>query len=541
MSFFIEKILALLRSCLEFMLNQQFTLSFFNMRNIANNLFRWYYLRRFNQIEQFIAAPIQTQEQLLAELVQTARETEWGKQHQFDSIYTSADFARLVPVQDYNTLKPYIQRMMKGETDILWPGQTKMFSKSSGTTSDKSKFLPVSDLNLKQNHIKGSWDTMTLLYNRRPDCSIFSGKNFLMAGSNNHYEPFPETICGDVSALMIKNMPYIARPFFEPDIATVLQPDWEAKIKEMVALAIQPDLAEQIKMVGGVPTWTIVFFRQILAESGAENMLEVWKNFETYIHGGVSIAPYQEQLQQLLPSDQVNYWEVYNASEGYFASQYELDGDDLLLLLDNGTYFEFLPASEWHSDQPIAIPLSEVVIDEPYALLISTNAGLWRYLIGDTIIFTSLHPHKIKITGRIQQYINVFGEEVIVSNTNLALKRTCTATRSIVSEYTAAPIYMGNKTKGGHEWLIEFEKHPEDLDNFTRLLDENLQAVNTDYAAKRYKDLALDQLRLKVLPTGSFLNWMRHRGKFGNQNKVPRLSNDRKYVEDILDFISRVL
>lgn len=509
------------------------------MRNITNNLFRWYYHRRFNQIKQFIAAPIQTQEKLLLKLVQTARDTEWGKQHNFSTIQNVTDFARQVPVQNYDSLKPCIQRMMNGATDVLWPGQTRMFSKSSGTTSDKSKFLPVSDLNLKQNHIKGSWDTMTLLYNRRPDSSIFSGKNFLMAGSNDQYEPFPETICGDVSALMVKNMPYVARPFFEPDIETVLQADWEFKIKEMVQSAIQSDIARHIKMVGGVPTWTIVFFRQILAESGAENMLQVWKNFETYIHGGVSIAPYREQLQQLLPSAQVNYWEVYNASEGYFASQYELDGDDMLLLLDNGTYFEFLPASEWHSGQPVAITLSEVVIGEPYALLISTNAGLWRYLIGDTIVFTSLHPHKIKITGRIQQYINVFGEEVIVSNTDLALKRTCSATRSIVSEYTAAPVYMGNKTKGGHEWLVEFEKYPEDLKAFTKLLDENLQAVNTDYAAKRYKDLALEQLQLKVLPTGSFLGWMRQRGKFGNQHKVPRLSNDRKYVEDIIKFVDR--
>lgn len=504
------------------------------MRNFANNLFRWYYQRRYSQIEQFIANPIQTQQAILDHLIFQAKDTEWGKQHDFHTIRTPQDFARLLPIQNYDIIKLLIERMMKGERDVLWPGQIKMYSKSSGTTSDKSKFIPVSKENLKSNHIKGTWDTMTLLYKRRPDCSIFSGKNFLMAGSNDHYKPFPETIYGDVSALMVKNMPYVARPFFEPDIAVVLQPDWESKIGEMVEVATRPGIAEQIKMVGGVPTWTIVFFRHILEQSGKNHMLEVWKNFETYIHGGVSLAPYREQLKELLPSDQVNYWEVYNASEGYFASQYELGGDDMLLLLDNGTYFEFLPASEWDSENPIAIPLSEVEVGVNYAILISTNAGLWRYMIGDTVMFTSLKPHKIKITGRVQQYINVFGEEVIVANTDEALKQACDATNAIVAEYTAAPIYMKTGEQGGHEWLVEFEKPPSDLAAFTTLLDENLQKINSDYEAKRYKNMALKELTLHALPKGRFLDWMRQRGKYGNQHKVPRLCNDRRYVEEIL-------
>ena len=508
------------------------------MRNFANNIFRWYYQRRFSQIEQFVQSPYQTQQTQLNELIQAARNTVWGRKYDFATIKKQADFARQVPIQDYDSLKPFISQMMEGAEDILWPGQVKMFSKSSGTTNDKSKFIPVSKVNLKQNHIKGTWDTMAMLYHRRPDCSIFSGKNFLMAGSNNAYAPFPETLCGDVSALMIKNMPYVARPFFEPDINLVLQPDWEDKIDNMARVALQPEIGEQIKMVGGVPTWTIVFFRHILAQSGKENMLEVWKNFETYIHGGVSLAPYREQLQELLPSDQVNYWEVYNASEGYFASQYELDGDDMLLLLDNGTYFEFLPASEWNSKNPIAIPLEEVEIGKQYALLVSTNSGLWRYLIGDTVMFTSIHPHKIKITGRIQQYINVFGEEVIVANTDEALRATCKATRSVVSEYTAAPIYMETNQQGGHEWLIEFEKPPASLSNFKRLLDENLQKINSDYEAKRYKNMALKELELHALPSGTFFSWMRNRGKFGNQHTVPRLCNDRRYVDEILGMVS---
>lgn len=504
------------------------------MRNFANNLFRWYYQRRYGQIQEFISRPIATQNRWLQQMVKAAMTTEFGKRHQFDQIRTPQDFARLVPVNDYDRLKPLIERMMKGERNVLWPGQVKMYSKSSGTTSDKSKFIPVSKESLKTNHIKGTWDTMTLLYDRRPDCSIFSGKNFLMAGSNEQYAPYPETIYGDVSALMIKNMPYVARPFFEPDIDVVLQPDWEAKIGEMVAVATRPDVAQQIKMVGGVPTWTIVFFRHILEQTGKAHMLDVWTNFETYIHGGVSLAPYREQLQALLPSDQVNYWEVYNASEGYFASQYELGGDDMLLLLDNGTYFEFLPVSEWGSETPQAIPLSEVEVGVNYAILITTNAGLWRYLIGDTVMFTDLQPHKIKITGRVQQYINVFGEEVIVANTDEALRQTCSALNAIIAEYTAAPIYMKTGQKGGHEWLVEFEKAPEDLAAFATLLDINLQKINSDYEAKRYKNMALDALTLHALPKGSFLNWMKRRGKYGNQNKVPRLCNDRRYVEDIL-------
>lgn len=508
------------------------------MRNFANNIFRWYYQRRFSQIEQFVHSPYQTQQTQLTELIHAARNTVWGRKYDFSTINNQADFARQVPIQDYDSLKPFITQMMEGKEDILWPGQVKMFSKSSGTTNDKSKFIPVSKINLKQNHIKGTWDTMTMLYHRRPDSSIFSGKNFLMAGSNNPYAPFPETLCGDVSALMIKNMPYVARPFFEPDINMVLQPDWEDKIDNMARIATKPEIGEQIKMVGGVPTWTIVFFRHILAQSGKKNMLEVWKNFETYIHGGVSLAPYQEQLQELLPSDQVNYWEVYNASEGYFASQYELDGDDMLLLLDNGTYFEFLPTSEWNSEHPIAIPLEEVEIGKQYALVVSTNAGLWRYLIGDTVMFTSIQPHKIKITGRIQQYINVFGEEVIVANTDQALRATCKATRSVVSEYTAAPIYMQTDQQGGHEWLIEFEKPPGSLSYFKRLLDDNLQKINSDYEAKRFKNMALKELELHALPSGTFLDWMRQRGKFGNQHKVPRLCNDRRYVDEILGMAS---
>ncbi len=355
-----------------------------------------------------------------------------------------------------------------------------------------------------------------------------------MAGSHQKYKPHLNTIYGDVSALMIRSMPKVARPFFEPDFDIVLSDDWESKIKVMAEVAIRE--SKHIRMVGGVPTWIIVFFRQILEMSGKEHMLEVWPNFEAYIHGGVSIAPYREQLYRFLPSPDITYQEVYNASEGYFASQLEKDQDDMLLLLDNGVYYEFIPMEQWQEENPRAVPLEEVELEKNYALLISSNAGLWRYLIGDTVMFTSKYPYKIKITGRTKQFVNAFGEEVMVANTDKAIEQTCQQTGAIVSEYTVAPVFFKGSGKGGHEWLIEFEKAPDDLANFNELLDLNLQKINSDYEAKRYKSMALQQLRLRPLPKGTFLNWLRAKGKYGNQNKVPRLSNSRQYVEEILDF-----
>lgn len=504
------------------------------MRMLANFLFQSYYNYRFGQIEHFMNNPHEAQNTVFKSLMEAGRQTEWGKKNHFGEIKNIRDFAEKVPVQDYDSLKPFIQRMMEGEKSILWPGAVTQFSKSSGTTNDKSKFLPVSEVNFKECHIKGTWDTMTILYHNKPDCTIFSGKNFLMAGSHQKYKPHLDTVYGDVSALMVRSMPKIARPFFEPDLDTVFMTDWEKKVEIMAEIAIKE--SDQIRMVGGVPTWIIVFFRKILEVSGKEHMLEVWPNFEAYIHGGVSIAPYREQLYRFLPSSDVTYQEVYNASEGYFASQLELDQEDMLLLLDNGVYYEFVPMEEWNEDNPQAIPLEEVEVGKNYAMLISTNAGLWRYLIGDTVMFTSTYPYKIKITGRTKQFVNAFGEEVMVSNTDKAIELTCQVTGAIVSEYTVAPVYIEGTGKGGHEWLIEFEKVPDNMDQFNKVLDLNLQKINSDYEAKRYKDLALEQLRMTSMPKGTFLSWMKAKGKYGVQNKVPRLANNRKYVDEILEF-----
>ncbi len=506
------------------------------MRNIVNSAFRIYCKYRYNQMEHFMKHPFEVQNALFENLIQSASHTEWGKKHNYKSVNTIEDFRKSVPIQDYESHKPFITRMMEGESDILWSGKVEMFSKSSGTTNDKSKYIPVSRQNFNGCHIRGTWDTLGVMYEKIPNCSVFGGKNFVMAGNYTRYKPGLDTIYGDVSALMIRNMPKVGRPFFEPDIDIVLRDDWESKIQLMAEIACSKDVAPQIRMVGGVPTWIIVFFRHILEVSGKSNMLEVWPNFEVYIHGGVSMAPYWEQFQRFLPSEKVNYVEVYNASEGYFATQLDLDQDDMLLLLKNGVYYEFLPMEEWYKENPEAISLEDVEIGKNYALVINTNAGLWRYLIGDTVTFTSKFPYKIKITGRTQQFVNAFGEEVMVSNTDKAIAETCHEMEAIVSDYTVAPIYIEGAGKGGHEWLIEFEKEPQDLEAFNTLLDQKLQKINSDYEAKRYKNMALGQLKMRPLPKGTFLNWLRSKGKYG-QSKIPRLANDRQYVEEILNFV----
>ena len=478
--------------------------------------------------------PHQTQYRLLHQFIDFTKHTEWGKKHHFRSIKNADDFARQVPIQDYDSLKPYIDRMMHGEKDILWSGAVRWFAKSSGTTSARSKFIPVTSHNLKKCHIRGTWDTMAMFYHNRPDARQFELKSMIMGGSLSQFEPHPSTLYGDVSAIMTYNMPVVGRPFFAPDIKTALLDDWEVKLEKLAqAGAHDPNIV----MIGGVPTWTIVLFRRILEITGKSNMLEVWPHFQAYIHGGVSFTPYKQQFETFLPSEDITYQEIYNASEGYFAAQDAFDRDDMLLLLNNGIYYEFLPMEEWHKEHPRAIPLEEVEMGKNYALVITTNSGLWRYTPGDTIMFTSILPYRIKVTGRTKQFVNAFGEEVIVENTDRALERTCKVTRAIVMEYTVAPIYFEGSGKGGHEWIIEFEQQPDDINEFRRLLDLNLQQINSDYEAKRSKNIALEQLRLKVAPPGSFLEWMRSRGKLGGQNKVPRLANHRQYVEELLDFL----
>lgn len=506
------------------------------MRNFCNQLFKSYYLNRYKRIERFIKHPFRAQRTVFNNIVHTSRHTEWGRKFHYKSIKKVEQFQQQVPIQDYESLKPFILRMMEGEKDILWPGQVTRFSKSSGTTNDKSKFIPVSDKNFKNCHIRGTWDTMTLFYYNNPESKIFSGKNFLMGGTWELYKPHLKTIYGDVSALMMKNMPFVARPFFEPDFELCFMKDWEEKIERMAKVALSDKIRTQVTMVGGVPTWTNVFFQRILDISGKSHMLEVWPNFEAYIHGGVSILPYKEQLRSFLPSSDVKFVEVYNASEGYFGTQLETGVEDMILLLDNGVFYEFIPMDLIDSENPPVYTLEEVQTGINYALIISTNAGLWRYKIGDTIQFTSTNPYRIKISGRTQQFVNAFGEEVMVANTDKALAMTCRQLEVSVEEYTVAPIYFNGKSKGGHEWIVEFDETPRNLQRFAYVLDKNLQKVNSDYEAKRYKNIALECLQIHAVPKGTFHNWLKAKGKFGSQHKIPRLANHRRYVEEILNF-----
>ncbi len=500
---------------------------------MINQLFRLYYKQRYRTIEHYMQHPHDVQQALLTQLIEATRHTAWGKKYDHRSIQNLPTFMDRIPISQYEDVQPYIKRMMLGEKDVLWSGQVRWFAKSSGTTDGKSKYIPVTSQSRKYCHIRGTWDTMTLFYRHRSDARQFECKSIVMGGTVERYAPYPKTMIGDVSAIMISHMPFVGRPFYIPDFKTALLPDWEEKLERLARIAAD---TPNVVMIGGVPTWTVVLLRRILELTGKDNLLEVWPDAQLYVHGGVSFVPYREQFRNFFPSDDFTYQETYNASEGFFAVRDDFSSNDMLLLLDNGIYYEFLPVEEWYKEHPRAIPLSEVEVGVNYAMVISTNAGLWRYVPGDTVMFTSTYPYKIQITGRTKQFVNAFGEEVMVDNTDKALAKTCRATQATVVDYTVAPIYFQQEDRGRHEWLIEFEHPPGNLELFTQLLDQNLQAINSDYEAKRYKSIALARLKLTVLPNGTFQDWLRAKGKLGGQHKVPRLANHRKYIDEILSF-----
>ncbi len=502
-------------------------------REGINYFMRAYLKLRYRQLWKSTLQPSAVQQNQWYQLLQKARLTAWGKKWGIDQIHTTEDYKKAIPLSEYEDLKPFIERMMYGEPDVLWPGKVNRFSKSSGTTGSKSKFIPVTAPNLRQTHIRGAWDAMALIYHAHPDARNFADKSMLMGGSLSRFEHYPKTLIGDVSAIMISNMPRIGRPFFIPDLETALIADWELKL-ELLARAGAKE--KKVVMIGGVPTWTVVLFRRILEITGKSSMREVWPHFQVYSHGGVSFTPYRAQFDLFFPGPGISYQEVYNASEGFFAVQDDFQKEGMLLLLNHGIYYEFIPMEEWGKPQPHTLSIQEVETGKQYAIVISTNSGLWRYLPGDTISFVSLSPFRIKVTGRTKQYINTFGEEVIVDNTDQALAVTCARHCAIVRDYTVAPVFLSGNTRGGHEWLIEFEKPPEDLNVFAEQLDQNLQHINSDYEAKRYRNIALAPLKIRALPPGAFLQWMKARGKLGGQHKVPRLSNSRTTVEDILSY-----
>lgn len=503
------------------------------MKELFNKGMRLFLSARYRRINEFLQTPQATQQRVFQELIKQGKQTAIGEKYGFNHIRTRKDYAAQVPIHSYEDLKPYIDQMMMGAENILWPGTVRWYSKSSGTTAGKSKFIPVPKENLYGNHIRGSWDTVTIMYEKFPESRLFADKNLVMGGSLDHFQAYPDTRIGDVSAIMLYHMPVFAKPFYTPDFETALLPNWDEKIERMAKICAK----EQVTMFGGVPTWTIVLFRRILELTGKSNMMEVWPDLRAYIHGGVGFGPYRDQFRQFIPDENFIYQEVYNASEGYFAIQDQFNEPGMLLMLDNCVYFEFIPKEEWNTPMPKTVGLEEVEKGKDYAIVVTTNAGLWRYTPGDTVTFTSVNPYRIMVTGRTKQYINVFGEEVMVSNTDEAITRTCKQYDAIVAEYTVAPTYIQGDSKGGHHWLIEFEKAPNDMAVFAQSLDENLQSINSDYEAKRFKGMALECLRITDLPAGTFLDWMRYRGKLGGQNKVPRLCNTREYVDQILSFI----
>jgi len=490
--------------------------------------------KRIHQIELFIKYPHDVQEEWFQNLISAAEATEWGRKYDFKSIYTVEEFKNRVPISDYDGLKVYIDRMIKGEQNILWPSDIKWFAKSSGTTADRSKFIPVSLEALEECHYQGGKDMLTIFCHNKPNNKVFTGKTVVIGGSSQINNFSPDSYYGDLSSILIRNLPFWAEFLRTPTMEVTLNPNFEEKIEQIAQLTIK----ENVTSLAGVPTWNIVMAKRILEITGKDNLLDIWPNLEFYGHGGVSFIPYREQFKRLIPTDNMYYLENYNASEGYFGIQDQSDSDDLLLMLDYGIFYEFLPFENLEDEHPKTLGLHEVEIGKNYALIISTNAGLWRYKIGDTIKFTSLSPYRFQISGRTKQYINTFGEEVIVDNADQALKAACDATVAIIKDYTAGPVYFSNKDAGAHEWIIEFEKQPTDFNQFCDILDNTLREINSDYDAKRFKNMALAKPIIHNAPDNTFYNWMKSRGKLGGQNKVPRLANNRDYLDPLLKIIN---
>jgi hypothetical protein len=496
-----------------------------------NSIFAWVIKKRLHQIELFRKYPEDVQHELFEKLIEQGSQTVYGKQHHFHQISSYQDFKKLVPLTNYESMKPWIDRLMEGEQHLLWSQDTKWFAKSSGTTTDRSKFIPVTKESLEDCHYKGGKDLLALYYENFPNRKLYKGKHLIIGGSAQVLPVSDNSYQGDLSAIILKNLPWWAEIRRTPSKEIALMTDWEEKIERMAKSTIEED----VYIIAGVPSWTLVLARKVLEITGKSNLREVWPNLELFMHGGVSFEPYREAFKEMIPFDDMHYVETYNASEGFFGIQ-DVDGsNELLLMLDYGIFYEFIPMHSFDdTDSKTVYQLDEVQLDEEYALVISTNAGLWRYIIGDTIRFTSKTPYRFKLSGRTKHFINAFGEELIVNNSDFAITEASSKTNAIIRDYTVAPIYMDGKAQGKHEWLIEFDREPNDIQRFATLLDESLRAINSDYDAKRTKNLALGKPLLHILKSGSFDTWLQKKGKLGGQHKVPRLMNTREIVEQIL-------
>ncbi len=484
---------------------------------------------RLWRIDNWSNNPVATQREVLQELITAAQYTEFGKKYGFNKLFSVKEFKQKVPLQEYNDVEPYINRMMQGEENVLWNTPVFWFAKSSGTSSAKSKFIPISDESLQQNHFKASKDVLSNYYKFFPSSNLLTGKGLVVGGSHQISKLNNDIQFGDLSAVLMQNTPFWGQWIRTPELSVALLDEWENKIEQLAQITAN----ENVTSLAGVPTWTLLLLKRILEIKEKKTINEVWPNLELYINGGVSFVPYKEQFDKILGT-KINYLEIYNASEGFIAGQQTPNDDGLLLFTEHGIFYEFMPVEEYGKPKPQTVGLKDVQLDKNYALVISTTGGLWRYIIGDTIKFTHLYPYKIKVTGRLKHYMNAFGEEVMVDNTDKAIAWAAAKTNAVVNDYTAAPVYFSESSNGTHEWLIEFDVPPQNLQLFTTELDAALKTINSDYEAKRYKDIALRMPIVHAAKKGIFKEWLRSKGKLGGQHKVPRLSNERNVVEEIL-------
>ena len=484
---------------------------------------------RLWRIDNWSNNPVATQREVLQELITAAQYTEFGKKYGFNKLFSVKEFKQKVPLQEYNDVEPYINRMMQGEENVLWNTPVFWFAKSSGTSSAKSKFIPISDESLQQNHFKASKDVLSNYYKFFPSSNLLTGKGLVVGGSHQISKLNNDIQFGDLSAVLMQNTPFWGQWIRTPELSVALLDEWENKIEQLAQITAN----ENVTSLAGVPTWTLLLLKRILEIKEKKTINEVWPNLELYINGGVSFVPYKEQFDKILGT-KINYLEIYNASEGFIAGQQTPNDDGLLLFTEHGIFYEFMPVEEYGKPKPQTVGLKDVQLDKNYALVISTTGGLWRYIIGDTIKFTHLNSYKIKVTGRLKHYMNAFGEEVMVDNTDKAIAWAAAKTNAVVNDYTAAPVYFSESSNGTHEWLIEFDVPPQNLQLFTTELDAALKTINSDYEAKRYKDIALRMPIVHAAKKGIFKEWLRSKGKLGGQHKVPRLSNERNVVEEIL-------
>src|SRR5574344_925062 len=499
-----------------------------SLTRIASKIF----LPRQKELDRYNKNAVALQWQTLSNIVSEAQDTEYGRNHMFASINSYNDFANNIPVNTYEELKNDIDRMRHGESDVLWKGRVKWYAKSSGTTNDKSKFIPVSNEGLHHIHYKGGFDTVALYLRNNPNSRLFDGKSLILGGSHSPNYTLTDSLVGDLSAILIENINPLANMVRTPKKATALLSDFEIK-RDRIA---RETMNKNVTNISGVPSWMLSVLSRVMELTGKTHLEEVWPNLEVFFHGGVAFTPYRKQYEQLITSPKMHYMETYNASEGFFGLQDDPTDKSMLLMVDYDIFYEFIPFEDIGKEKQNIVPLSGIELGRNYAMVITTSCGLWRYMIGDTVSFTSENPYKFVITGRTKNFINAFGEELIVDNAEKGLAYACSKTGAEVLEYTAAPVVMTNKAKCRHQWLSEFSKEPEDIEQFSEILDKHLQEINSDYEAKRYKDITLQHLEIIKARKGLFSDWLKTKGKLGGQHKIPRLTNNRDNLEEMLNF-----